>query len=43
MKVGTHLSEEFEVNVRAQQGSFILPLFHAIEIDAVMNEIKKGT
>ena len=41
--VGTHLSEEFEVNVGVHKGSVLSPLLVAIVIDVVMNEIKKST
>ena len=35
--VGTHLSEEFDVNVGVHHGS---PLLFAIVIDVVMNKMK---
>ena len=37
VKVGTHLFEEFEVNVGAHQGSVLLLLLFAIVVDVVMN------
>ena len=40
MKVGTHLSEEFEVKVGVHQGSALSPLLFAIVVDVVTNEIK---
>ena len=43
VKVGTHLSEEFEVNDGIHQGSVLSPLLFAIVIDDVTNEIKEGT
>ena len=43
MKVGTHLSEEFEVNVGVHQGSILSPLFFAIVIDVVTNVMIEGT
>ena len=43
VKVGKHLSEEFEVNVGAHQGSVLSPLLFVIVIDVVTNEIKEGT
>ena len=42
VKVGTHLSEECEVNVGVQQEAVISPLLFAIVIDVVMNKIKDG-
>ena len=41
VKVGTHLSEEFEVNVGVHLGSVLSPLMSAIVID-VTEEIKEG-
>ena len=41
-KVGTHLSEELEVNVDVHQGSVLSPLLFAIVVDVVTNEIKEG-
>ena len=41
-KIGRHLSEEFEVNVRVHQGSALLPLLFAISVDVVTSEIKEG-
>ena len=43
MKVGTQLSEEFEVSVGVHQGSVLSPLLLAIVIDVVPNEVKEGT
>ena len=40
VKVGTHLSEEFEVDIRVHQGSVISPLLFAIVIDVVTNNIQ---
>ena len=40
---GTHLSDEFEVNVGVHQVSVLSPLLFAIVIDVVTNEIKDGT
>ena len=42
VKVGTHFSEEFEVNFTAHQGSVLSPLLFAIVVDVAMNEIKEG-
>ena len=43
-KVGTHLCEEFEVNVGVHQGTVLSPLLLlAIVIDVATNEIKSGT
>ena len=42
MKVGTHLSEEFEVYVGVHQGSVLSPLLSAIVVDVVANRIKEG-
>ena len=41
VKVGAHLSEEFEVDVGVRQGSVLSPLLFAIVIDVVMNKIKE--
>ena len=43
VKVGTHLSDEVEVNVGAHQGSVSSPLLFAIVIDFVTNDINEGT
>ena len=43
VKVGTHLSEEFEVNVGVHPGLVLSPLLFAIMIDVVTNEIKEST
>ena len=43
VKVGTHLSEEIEVNAGVHQGSVLSPLLIAIVIDVVTNKIKGGT
>ena len=40
MKVGTHLSEEFEVNVGVHQGSALSSLLFAIVVNVVTNEIR---
>ena len=40
VKVGTHLSEEFEVNIGIQQGSVLSPQLVPIVIDVVINGIK---
>ena len=40
VKVGTHSSDEFEVNVEVHHGSALSPLLFAIVIDVVTNEIK---
>ena len=40
VKVGTHLSEEFAVNIGVHQGSVLSPLLFAIVVDVVTNEIK---
>ena len=42
VKVGTHLSEELVLEVGVHQGSPISPLWFAIGIDVVTNEIKEG-
>ena len=42
VKVGTHFSEELEVNVRAHQGSLLSQLLFAIVIDVVTDKIKEG-
>ena len=41
VKVGTHLSEEFEVTVEVNRGSVFPSLFFAIVIDVVTNDIKE--
>ena len=43
VKVGAHLSEEFEVNVGVHQGSVLSPLSFAIVMDVATNAIKYGT
>ena len=43
VKVGTHLSEEFEVGAEALQGSTLSSLLFAIVIDIVAKVIKEGT
>ena len=43
VKVGTHLSEEFEVNVGVDQGSALSPMLFDIVVDVVMNEMKEGS
>ena len=40
VKVGTHLSEELEVNVGVHRGSVLPQLLSAIVVDVVMNEIR---
>ena len=42
VKVGAHLSEEFEVNVGVHQGSVLSSLLFAIVVDVVANVIKEG-
>ena len=43
VKVGTHLSDEFEVDVGVHQGTVLSPLFlFAIVVDAVTNELIEG-
>ena len=42
VKVGTHFSEEFEVNVGVHQRSVLSPLLLAIVVDVATNEIKEG-
>ena len=41
VKVGTRLSEEFEVNIGVHQGSILSPLLFAIVVDVVANEIQE--
>ena len=43
MKVGAHLSEEYEVGVGVHLGSLLSPLLFTIVTDVVMKEIKEGT
>ena len=43
VKVGTHFSDEFEVNVGVHLGSVLSPLLFAIVVDVVANEMKEGT
>ena len=43
VKVGTHLSEDFEANVVVHQRSVLSPLLFAIVIDFATNEIKEAT
>ena len=40
VKVGTHLSEEFEMNVGVHEGSVLSPLLFVIVIDVSTNAIK---
>ena len=42
-KVGTHISEEPEVDVGVHQGSDLSPMLFAIVIDVATNEIKEST
>ena len=42
VKVGTHLPEEFEVNVGVHQGSVISPMLFTIVDDVVKIEINEG-
>ena len=42
VKVGTHFSEEFEVNAGVHQASVLSPLLFAIVVDVVTNKIKEG-
>ena len=37
VKVGTHFTEEFEVNVGVHQGSVLSPLLFVIVVDVVAN------
>ena len=41
VKVGTHLSDEIEVNDGVHQGSVLSPLLFAIVIDVLANEMKE--
>ena len=43
VKVGTHFSEEFEVNVEVHHGSVLSQLLFAIVVDVATNEMKEGT
>ena len=43
VKVETHLSVEFEVNIGVHHGSVLSPLLFASVIDVAANEIKEGT
>ena len=43
VRVGTHLSEELEVNVGVCQGSVLSPLLFAIVVDVVTGKMKEGT
>ena len=43
VKVGAHLSDEFEVNVGVHQGSVLSLLLFTIVVNVVANEIKVGT
>ena len=42
VKVGTHFSEELEVNVGVHEGSVLSPLLFAIVVDVATNEIRYG-
>ena len=42
MEVGTHFSEEFEVNAGVHQGSVLSTLLVSIVVDVVMSEIKES-
>ena len=42
VKVGTHLSEEFDVNAGVHQGSALSPLLSAIVIGVVTSKIKES-
>ena len=42
VKVETHLSEQFEVNVVVHHGSVLSPLLFASVIGVVTNEIEEG-
>ena len=42
IKVGLELSKEFEVKVGVHQGSVLLPLVFAIEIDMGTESVRKG-
>ena len=43
MKVGTYLSEEFEVNIGVHQGYILLLLLLAVVIDVSTNKIQEVT
>ena len=42
MKIGTHFSEEFEVNIGVHHRSVLSPLLFAIVVDVATNKIKEG-
>ena len=43
VKVGAHLSEEYEVGVGVHLGSVLSPLLFTIVADVVMKGLKEGT